>query len=162
MNHGPASRLRSRAVRALMMASALLAATRTSVARNLFPDPVLPAGGEPTSMAAADFNGDGKIDLAVASWYSQVSIFLARGDGEFEPARSFAVAGQCTWIATGDFNADGKIDLVVTEISNGISVFLGGGDGTFVFKARYPAGGFSGFYPVFVTVADLNQDSIPD
>jgi hypothetical protein len=38
--------------------------------------------------AAADFNGDGKLDLAVASFYGSVSIFRGNGDGTFTFART--------------------------------------------------------------------------
>ncbi len=95
------------------------------------------AGSLPTALAVGDFNGDGKLDLAVADDYGTVSILLGKGNGTFTPAPASPVVlplGTAAFaIATGDFTGNGKLDLVVGSWSNGtVDVLLGNGDGTFV------------------------------
>jgi len=125
------------------------------------PAPTYVVGNGPISLVAGDFNGDGKLDLAVANQNSQsVSILLGNGDGTFQshvdyPAGTPDVAD----VVLGDFNRDGKLDLAVPNPSSDtVSVLLGNGDGTF----RVPVAYATGNHPVAVTVADLNEDGILD
>jgi uncharacterized protein (TIGR03437 family) len=109
-----------------------------------------------TSMVAADFNGDGKPDLAAAGKTGLVTILLNSGAGKFQPAPTLNNGGgNYTSIAAGDLNGDGKIDLAVTDALNGPMVFLGNGDGTFQ-TPRGVAGGGSG--TSFVAAGDFNND----
>jgi len=67
-------------------------------------------------IAAADFNGDGKLDLAVAySGSNAVSILLGTGTGTFLPQVNYAVQKTPLSLAVGDFNGDGKPDLAVAN-----------------------------------------------
>jgi hypothetical protein len=77
-------------------------------------------------VAVGDFNGDGKLDLAVANENSHnVSVLLGNGSGGFGPATNFA-AGAPFSVAVGDFNGDGKLDLAIANAgSNNVSVLLG-------------------------------------
>lgn len=114
-------------------------------------------GLQPDSVAVGDFNGDGKLDLAVANARSgNVSILLGEGDGTFYPAVNYAAGqGPFSQLAIGDFNGDGKLDLVVSNFgSNNVSVLLGNGDGTFRAAANYNVGK----NPSSVAVADVNGD----
>jgi hypothetical protein len=84
--------------------------------------------GESSAVAVADFNGDGKLDVAVTSGSSLV-ILLGNGDGTF---RQFATyPGVFYSIVAADLNNDGNVDLVVAPYSDSLLVFLGNGDGTF-------------------------------
>jgi hypothetical protein len=94
------------------------------------------AGDQPFSIVAADFDGDGNLDLAVANSLSNyVSILLGNGDGTFRPGpQNPALPTGASFVTAGDFNNDGKLDLVTNDTSNPclcISVLLGNGDGTF-------------------------------
>src|SRR5262249_56072317 len=93
----------------------------------------LPGGTYPFGIAAADFDGDGRLDLATANQYSNdVSILFGRPDGTFADAVSVP-GGAFAWgLNADDLNGDGKPDLLVTNLhDNSVSVMLGLGDGTF-------------------------------
>lgn len=89
------------------------------------------SGAQLVGLVAADFNGDGKLDLAVPnSFDNTVSIFLGNGDGTFQPQLTFATGTYPVSVIAADFNGDGKTDLVVSG-NGGLSILLGNGDGTF-------------------------------
>src|ERR1700751_5849226 len=69
-------------------------------------------GTSPSSITNADFNGDGKKDLAVGyRSSSNVSILLGTGTGSFGTATNFAIGGNGYSVISSDFNGDGKADL---------------------------------------------------
>jgi DNA/RNA endonuclease YhcR with UshA esterase domain len=113
-------------------------------------------GNYPSSVAVGDFNGDGKLDLAVANLDSDtVSILLGDGAGNFTLASSPSTGNYPSSVAVGDFNGDGKEDLAVANYgSNTVSVFLGDGTGNFSL-ASSPA---TGSNPESVAVGDFNRD----
>lgn len=95
-------------------------------------------GSNPNSVTVADFNGDGKLDVAVTNQNSgNVSVLLGNGDGTFTLKSTNCVGGTpCTGvpvsITAADFNGDGKMDLAVANYDDtNVSVMLGNGDGTF-------------------------------
>jgi hypothetical protein len=122
-----------------------------------------PVGSYPQSVAVGDFNGDGKLDLAVANTGprpftdSSVSVLLGNGDGSFQAAQKFPVGSYPQSVAVGDFNGDGRLDLAVAS-GNVVSVLLGKGDGTFQAAQNFPAGSS----PSSVAVGDVNGDGVPD
>ena len=89
-----------------------------------------------SGIIAADFNGDGNLDLAVANEGAEgndarVSVFTGAGDGTFGDRADFGAGNKCQVIAAGDFDGDGNIDLAATDNGDVVSIFLGVGDGTF-------------------------------
>jgi hypothetical protein len=109
-------------------------------------------GNYPCSVTLGDFNGDGKLDLAVAN-SSIVSILLGNGDGTFQTAVNYEAGGQAGSVTIGDFNRDGKLDLAVTNSST-VSILLGNGDGTFQTAVSYSVGTNTRS----ITAGDLNGD----
>jgi hypothetical protein len=123
-----------------------------------------------SSLAFADFNGDGKLDIAAASYYpgsysGNVYILLGNGDGTFQaPITVIASSDSDTnTLAAGDFNKDGKPDLLVT-VEGSCSgwygsaqyiVLLGNGDGTFTPGSPICT---AGDYPQYPVIADFNGD----
>ena len=109
----------------------------------------------PQDVAAGDFNGDGKLDLAVPTGSNSVSVLLGNGDGTFGTHVEYAVPGHPIVVVTGDFNGDGKTDLAtVDEFQSQISVLLGNGDGTFQAHQEFATGN----HPVALAAADVNGD----
>jgi hypothetical protein len=116
------------------------------------------------SIVVADFNGDGKLDLAIVGDYANVggvNIMLGNGDGTFTAGATLASSQGFSQIATGDFNGDGIPDLVATtyfEPGGGV-VFLGKGDGTFSTVATPLA---SSYFPSSIVIGDFNGDGKQD
>jgi uncharacterized repeat protein (TIGR01451 family) len=125
-----------------------------------------PVGTSPGGVAVGDFNGDGKLDIAVANAGSgNVSILLGNGDGTFQAAVNFASGNNPTTVAVGDFNGDGKLDLALfqpgdfSSSQNGsVSILLGNGDGTFQAPKTLALGPAS----TVIAVADFNLDGKSD
>ncbi len=117
-------------------------------------------GDLPDCGVVADFNGDGKLDVAIGNITTNtVSILLGNGDGTFGPARDFVVGSQVRSIAVGDFNGDGKLDLATANnVSGTISILLGNGDGTFAPKIDTTVG----VRPRSLVAADFNADGTLD
>jgi hypothetical protein len=115
------------------------------------------AGSSPRTLAAGDFNGDGKLDLAVVNAGSNnLTILLGNGDGTLTPAASSPATGTSPWaVTTGDFNGDGKLDLAVVNFdSDNVTILLGNGNGTFT-PAASPSAGNG---PNSIAVGDFNGD----
>jgi hypothetical protein len=96
------------------------------------PVPFSTGGVEPTGVAVADMNNDGKLDVVVTNFLSNnVAVLLGSGNGTLQAPRAFAVGANPGAVAVGDFNADGKPDVVVANTSsNSVSVLLSNGDGS--------------------------------
>ena len=83
------------------------------------------------AVVSADFNGDGRVDLAALdSPNSTVSVFLGNGDGAFQAAQTSDTANGPKTLAAGDLNGDDRADLVTVHDSH-LGVLLANGDGTF-------------------------------
>ena len=95
-------------------------------------DPVT-VGGAPQWVAAADLNGDGISNLAVANaGGDSVQVLLGSTSTGFSTPATYAAQTATNGLAIGDFNGDGVLNLVASNYgSSAVSVFLGKGDGTF-------------------------------
>ena len=90
---------------------------------------------------AADFNGDGLMDIAVGYlgregdvWRTGVDVLLARADGTWQ-RKAVAVEETRDWLTaldSGDLDGDGRLDLAAATGDGEIWIFLGKGDGTFL------------------------------
>jgi hypothetical protein len=106
------------------------------------------------SVAVADFNNDGKLDIAEANT-NGLTIWLGKGDGTFSLASSPSVGNNPIGLAAGDLNGDGNVDLITANSTDGTaSVLLGKGDGTFASSATYAVGN----QPTSLALTDLNGD----
>ncbi len=110
---------------------------------------------KPAGVATADFNRDGKLDLAVANYGTgMVSILLGNGNGTFQSPTGLLVGSSAQVPIIGDFNGDGKFDLAVPYWPSAVAVLLGRGDGTFQPAVSYPTGNTS----THGITADFNGD----
>ena len=129
-----------------------------------------PADNGPHSLAAGDFNGDGKRDLAVANARSKnVSVLLGLDNGSFQPAVNYpmSIGDIPSSVRVGDFNADNKEDLVVANSASseipiptpgGLSILFGTGTGVFQPTVNFAEAG----NPTSVAVGDFNHDGKQD
>jgi hypothetical protein len=126
-----------------------------------FGAPLTNAGPDPVFPAVADFNKDGKQDLAVANLGSgNVYVLQGNGTGGFTPfGAPISAGGQTIALTVGDFNNDGNPDLATANGgSNNVAVLLGNGIGSF--SAAPPLA--VGTSPSCVVTADFNKDGKPD
>jgi hypothetical protein len=127
------------------------------------------SGGQQTfGGATADLNGDGKLDVVLASQCATnncsngvVSVLLGNGDGTYQPPVSYTTAQETESLALGDVNGDGKLDILAVSYCNGgcssgvVNVLLGNGDGTFQAAVAYNTGAA---YSNYLSVGDANGD----
>jgi hypothetical protein len=118
-----------------------------------------------------DFNGDGKIDFAIAVQYypsEGIAVALGNGDGTFQTPNLYSSTSQDYvdfddpypgFIQNADVNGDGILDLVYTNDDYGtVGILLGNGDGSFGLPNEYPAGSNA----EGLAVADVNGDGALD
>ena len=112
----------------------------------------------PGGMVAADFNGDGKLDLVLggqrlSDHTNQTYLLVGKGDGTFQAPSIIAPGAGVTGVA--DLNGDGKLDIVIWSTPI-VEVLLGNGNGTFQQKAAFPTATNGTGFPL--AIADFNGD----
>ena len=124
----------------------------------------------PSSVAVADINHDGNLDIVALSYAgSYISVLLGNGDGTFQSQQTYALAGGY-WpdhsVAIGDLNGDGIPDVVATQSTGyAVSVLLGTGNSSsnlFGSAVDYTTYTTDPGRPDDVTIADVNGDGKPD
>jgi len=124
-------------------------------------------GSDVQDVVAADFNGDGKMDLAVALYSGSIAILLGNGDGTFSAPMMTSTIGAPGQVLAALVNNDNKLDLVVAssgtcpfltqcpfaEDFGSYAIFIGNGDGTFTYDGGNPVATYSR-----LAVADFNGD----
>jgi hypothetical protein len=127
-------------------------------------NPDITVGPLTLKLAAADFNADGRVDLAATSYGADsVTVLFGKGNGTFAPAPGspYGVGDAPYGVATGDFNRDGAVDLAVANNAGmSVSVLLRSGAG-FVRDPSSPlATGQTGANGI--AAADFNRDGRTD
>jgi len=138
------------------------------------------AGDAAPAVAAGDFDGDEKLDVAVAvldetdpsTGHNGFAVLWGKGDGSFEPA-VFIEAGHENWaIAAADFNLDGIDDIALADRRDdlndswskwgGVALFLGKGDREFELLDVVGTDKDHPKHPRALWIDDFNDDSHPD
>jgi hypothetical protein len=107
-------------------------------------------------VTSADFNGDSKIDLAIANAFSNnLSILNGLGSGAFVSAGSYSLGLSPKAICYGNFNGDSYLDLAVANFySDNVSILLGASMGSFSSAVDYSVN----VRPCSIATADCNAD----
>jgi len=124
-------------------------------------------GVESTSLTLADFNGDGRVDVAVTNQFGygksgndgSVLVFFGKGDGTFRKPDIYKLSGQPYGIAAGDFNGDHHPDLAVAQdTGRSVSILMNNGYGKLRHTETYPAHEGADY----VAIADLDHNGTLD
>ena len=125
----------------------------------------VPGSTSHAGVIVRDFDGDGKLDLAVTNDNYSVSILFGDGLGGFANQIDYPTGNVPAGIAAGDFNGDGKVDIAVANgdavgpNANSVSILINLGARTFASVVNYPSGGTG---VASLAIEDFNGDGKPD
>ena len=125
------------------------------------------ADGSPSDIASADFNSDGKPDIAVSNWdSSSVSVFInttqtGSTSSKFSARADYKISKTGSAVEIGDINNDGKPDLVAANWNDSVSVLInqtaaGDTNSSFMKAVNFSSGYQAG--PNSIAIDDLNSD----
>ncbi|CAF1176295.1 unnamed protein product [Adineta steineri] len=115
------------------------------------------------SPIVADFNNDGRLDLAFISNNNAVNLMVGNGDGTLTLQWTFLAGSLATLLGVtfGDLNGDSILDLIfIDQNANHVGIFFGYGNGTFDTLTTLSTGNNS--HPYEITVANFNGDNYLD
>lgn len=117
---------------------------------------MLRVGNEPMSIAAADVNGDGKLDLIAANYGDNtLTVLTNNGTGVFSFNAVLNVGLQPYCVIAADLYGNGKLDLITANSgTDTLTILTNNGNGIFGFNATLPVGS----RPNCVAAADVNHD----
>src|SRR5207247_11289966 len=104
-----------------------------------------PAGSGPGAILGGDFDGDGRLDLAITNYVgltvlSAVVVLRGNGNGTFQAPVAYTTGNGPVRVVAADLDADGVLDLVTADLgANAVSVLLGNGNATFQNHVHFPA-----------------------
>lgn len=122
-------------------------------------------------IAAGDFNGDGRMDIAAANWVDGPELYLQQPNGSWQQTPDVfpEMLGGAVGLDVGDLNRDGNLDMVVsgrltTEggYVRGVFALLGDGRGGFRYWENSGLPGTGLMATTGVALADVNQDGVLD
>jgi hypothetical protein len=129
-----------------------------------------------STLATADLNNDGHLDLVVTSegradasyrYNGSIAVLLGQGDGSFEAPVFYAPDMPFGALTLADINSDGFIDIAAVRTAvfgsdRGFAVLLNRQDGSFGAPAYYDSGIEQSFDTLVITSADLAGDGAPE
>ena len=117
-------------------------------------------GVNPTSVAAADFNEDGRTDLLTTNVLGHsLSLLLGNGDGTFQDTTTIKVGNMPRVVVAHDFNGDGHEDIALANAGDHkLSIYLGRGNGTFEPGEVYP----TDRQTLAIVLNDYDRDGLTD
>ncbi len=120
-------------------------------------------GGNAESVTADDFDNDGDIDLAVATYYPEyTAVYFNDGNGNFTPAGNYDCGDSPYFITSADFDNDGFIDLAVAnpiKWNGGYVSVLYNYEGGFSYPDNFYTGAW---YPYSIATGDFNDNGYTD
>ncbi len=129
------------------------------------PGSPLNIGSRPNDIAVADWNKDGKLDIATCNDGDTLSVLLGNGHGGFTPAPGSPIKMAAHLVAAGDVNNDRNPDLALTHHDSfGVVVLSGTGDGRFAAAPGSPFTAHQGTkaHNHGLVLSDLNADGNMD